>query len=122
MVWGCAVSKKPVTIGTEEAALFHKKGQDTVHLGDETSTYDIIIIEPGFNFWLSSMARPRGFYSQSYMEQRNQTMVIAWNQRVLQPNQYDPLLYELQIDYRPDIDYGYEVNYKLYNYFIGIGA
>jgi len=36
----------------------------------------------------------------------------------MQPQRFDPNLYELQIDYQQGIDYGYEVNYKLYNYFI----
>ena len=44
--------------------------------------------------------------------------VSEWNNRVLQPNRYNPRLYEMRIDYSPGIDYGYEVNYLLYNYFI----
>ena len=52
------------------------------------------------------------------METRNMAMVTNWNNRVLQPQQYDINLYEMQIDYQPGVDYGYEVNYKLYNYFI----
>jgi hypothetical protein len=52
------------------------------------------------------------------METRNQQMVINWNIRVLQPQQYDINLYQMQIDYDSNIDYGYDVNYKLYNYFI----
>ncbi len=36
----------------------------------------------------------------------------------LQPHNFNPNLYEMRIDYDPSIDYGYEVNYKLYNYFI----
>ena len=36
----------------------------------------------------------------------------------MQPHRFNPQLYELQIDYEPNIDYGYEVNYMLYNYFI----
>ena len=45
-------------------------------------------------------------------------MVIQWNQRVLQPLIYDPNLYEMQINWNSGTDYGYEVNYKLYNYFV----
>ena len=52
------------------------------------------------------------------MENRNAIWVIEWNQRVLQPQRFDPNLYELTINYDSTIDYGYEVNYKLYNYFI----
>lgn len=92
--------------------------QDTVRIANDELEYEIIIIEPGFNTWLVSRAQPEGYYSQQFLEARNQQYVIAWNQRVMQPMQYNPNLYEMQIDYRPGIDYGYEVNYKLYNYFI----
>ena len=91
---------------------------DTVTIENDELEYEIIIIEPGFNFWLASRAQPEGFYSQQFLENRNYIYVIEWNQRVLQPQLFNPNLYELQIDYEPNIDYGYEVNYKLYNYFI----
>jgi hypothetical protein len=92
--------------------------QDTVRIANDDLEYEIIIIEPGFNSWLISRAQPEGYYSQQFLETRNLQYVNAWNQRVLQPFQYSPNLYEMQIDYQPGIDYGYEVNYKLYNYFI----
>lgn len=91
---------------------------DTVTIANDELEYEIIIIEPGFNFWLASRAKPEGYYSQQYLENRNYQYVISWNQRVLQPQRYNSNLYELQIDYQPNIDYGYDVNYKLYNYFI----
>ena len=92
--------------------------EDIVRLESDALEYEIIIIEPGFNAWLSTMAQPKGYYSQSYMESRNNVMVQEWNTRVLQPGKYDPDMYQLQIDYRPGINYGYDLNYKLYNYFI----
>jgi hypothetical protein len=92
--------------------------EDIVRIANDKIEYEIIIIEPGFNTWLASIARPEGYYSQNFMESRNRLMVVEWNSRVLQVNRYDPNLYEMQIDYRHDIDYGYDVNYKLYNYFI----
>lgn len=91
---------------------------DTVSISSNETDYEIIIIEPGFNNWLLSKARPRGFHSQQYLETRNQLLVQSWNQRNLQPQVYDPNLYELRIDYDNHTDYGYEVNYLLYNYFI----
>jgi hypothetical protein len=92
--------------------------QDTVRIANDKLEYEIIIIEPGFNFWLQSVAKPEGYYSQQFLENRNWLYVVEWNNRVLDPQRYDPNLYELEIDYNPSIDYGYEVNYKLYNYFI----
>ncbi len=101
-----------------EEALENLKLNDTVSISNDDLEYEIIIIEPGFNFWLASTAKPEGYYSQQYMESRNQIYVNEWNSRVMQPHTYNPSLYEMQIDYQPNIDYGYEVNYKLYNYFI----
>lgn len=92
--------------------------QDIVRIANDSLEYEILIIEPGFNSWLVSTAKPEGFYSQGYMEARNIRYVMEWNQRVLQPLRYDRNLYEMQIDYQSHIDYGYDVNYKLYNYFI----
>ncbi|WP_299550476.1 DUF6146 family protein [Seonamhaeicola sp.] len=94
------------------------KVNDTVKIANEELEYEIIIIDPGFATWLLTNARPEGFYSQQYLETRNKIYVIEWNQRVQQPFRFNPNLYELRIDYEPHIDYGYEVNYKLYNYFI----
>ena len=91
---------------------------DTIRIENDSLEYEVIIIEPGFNSWLLSTAKPEGYYSQRYLETKNYMYVVEWNSRVLMPSRYDPNLYELTIDYRPDIDYGYEVNYKMYNYFI----
>ncbi|MEC7265502.1 MAG: DUF6146 family protein [Bacteroidota bacterium] len=114
----CSTQKQPLDISNEEQALFDSKEEQPVEIKDEKTEYEIIIIEPGFNTWLLSIAKPEGYYSQSFLENRNAILVMNWNQRVLQPNVYNPNLYEMQINYDPNIDYGYEVNYKLYNYFI----
>jgi hypothetical protein len=91
---------------------------DTIRIANEELHYEVIIIESGFDFWLQSTAYPRGYYSQSYLENKNQQYVIEWNNRVLQPQRYDHNLYEMIIDYSPNINYGYEVNYLIYNYMI----
>lgn len=118
MVSSCTGSKQAVDISDKEKMAFDQTKGDTISISSDSTEYEIIIIEPGFNFWLQSIARPEGYYSQSFLENRNQIFVINYNQRVLQPNRYSAGLYEWQIDYNPNIDYGYEVNYKLYNYFI----
>ena len=92
--------------------------KDTVRIANDELEYEIIIIEPGFNAWLERMAKPEGYYSKEFLEGRNQIFVTEWNRRVLQPTEYNSNLYELQIDYKHSTDYGYDVNYKLYNYFI----
>ncbi|NNC62302.1 MAG: hypothetical protein HKO11_08180 [Eudoraea sp.] len=114
----CNSTKMTPGISAKEKTAFTASQPDTVEISDPESNYEIIIIEPGFNVWLQSVARPPGYYSQSFLETRNRLYVIEWNNRVINTLQYDPNLYELQINYDPLIDYGYEVNYKLYNYFV----
>ena len=91
---------------------------DTVVIANEELEYEIIIIEPGFSYFLNSEARPEGYYTQSYLENKNRFLVSDYNLRVQQPFRYDPDIYVQEINYDPNIDYGYEVNYKLYNYFV----
>jgi hypothetical protein len=57
------------------------------------------------------------YHSQSYLENKNILWVGEWNRRVLQPFRYNRNLYEMTI-YNQNIDYGYEVNYLIYNYMV----
>lgn len=91
---------------------------DTIRIANDEIEYEVIIIDPGFTSWFNSMAKPRGYHSQTYMESRNRFWVLEWNRRTNFPNQYSPNLYEMPINYESNIDYGYEVNYMLYNYLV----
>ena len=91
---------------------------DTVRIVNEELKYEVIVIDPGFSTWLNSIALPKGYYTKSYLENKNRLYVSEWNIRVLEPQIYDPNLYEMKIDYDPNINYGYEVNYLIYNYMI----
>ena len=66
---------------------------------------------------LNTIAKPEGYYSQDYLESRNTFYVTEWNNRVRSPLQYNRNIYENIIDYQSNVDYGYDVNYKLFNYF-----
>jgi hypothetical protein len=90
---------------------------DTIKIVNEELEYEVII-EPGFDFWVNSTALPRGYYSQSYLENKNYNYILEWNNRVRNPQMYSPDLYEMTIDYQPTINYGYEVNYLIYNYMV----
>jgi hypothetical protein len=103
------VSKSEQTITTQN---------DTVRIANDELEYEVIIIDPGFNTWLVSRAFPRDYHSQSFMENKNRFWISEWNTRVLQPFRYDPNLYGMNIDYNSNIDYGYEVNYLIYNYLV----
>lgn len=91
---------------------------DTIHIANEALEYEVIIIDGGFTSWFNTHARPRNYYSQSYLEARNRFWVTEWNRRVMFPSQYNPNLYEMAINYDNSTDYGYEVNYMIYNYLV----
>jgi Family of unknown function (DUF6146) len=78
--------------------------------------YELIISDPGFESFLATKPS-MNFLSQTYYETWNLMYVTEWNSRYYQQQRYGPL-YENYIDYRPNINYGLELNYKLYYYFL----
>ena len=111
-IFSCSTTKNRNMKVTSATSL-----SDTVRIANDSLEYEILIIEPGFNAWIVSQ-RPRGYFSEVFLENRNRLYVMEYNQRVIQPLQFDPNLYPFQINYDPNIRYGYEVNYLLYHYFL----
>ena len=89
-----------------------------IKIANEELEYEVTIIDAGFAVWLASRAQPRNYYSEFFLENKNQFWVSEWNRRVLEPQRYDAMLYEMQINYDNNIHYGYEVNYLIYNYLV----
>ncbi|WP_019038682.1 DUF6146 family protein [Psychroflexus tropicus] len=108
----CSVQKQG-----SESTMSSETENDTVRIANDSLEYEIIILEPGFNAWIATQ-RPRGYYGQTFLEQRNRIFVTNYNIRANNPSQFGPDLYPQQINYEFDVDYGYEVNYLLYNYFL----
>lgn len=115
LLFACNSSEKVVSQNNNDKP---KLESDTVRIANDEIEYEVIIIDAGFTSWFNSYAKPRGYYSQSYLETRNIFWVTEWNRRVLMPFQYDPNLYEMQINYNSTTNYGYEVNYMIYNYLV----
>lgn len=110
VILGCATSNtsKEKTFSKTENMVKN----DTVKIANEELEYEIIIIDPGFNSWFLTYAKPKNFYSQQYFEARNRDWVIGWNNRFMRGDRF----IDMSIDYQNNIDYGYEVNYMLFNY------
>lgn len=82
--------------------------------------YEITIIDPGFSSWFERHRKPVWFYTNDFLASWNYRYVLEWNERVRNPLGWqgsgdNPFIQE--IDYRPGIDYGIDLNYKLYHYF-----
>ncbi len=111
-ICSCATTKDRTTIVASNETV-----SDTLRIANDSLEYEIIIIEPGFNAWLVTQ-QPMGYYSKQFLASRNNLFVTEYNQRVIQPLRFDPNIYLQEINYEPHIDYGLEVNYLLYNYFL----
>lgn len=91
---------------------------DTIRIANEDIDYEVIIIDGQFTTWFNSNARPRSFYTQSFLEARNRLWVIEYNNRANFPTMGTEHLYEMPINYQSTIDYGFEVNYMIFNYLV----
>jgi hypothetical protein len=110
IIVGCTTSKN--SNGNNFSKDTKSSVNDTVRIANDELEYEVIIIDPGFNSWFQSYGKPRNFYSQNYLEARNRDWVIGWNNQFYQGSR----LIDLSIDYDRNINYGYEVNYMLFNY------
>lgn len=108
----CGTQQQTTTQRQETA----EEAEEPVVIANDSLEYEVIIIDPGFTSYLAT-AKPMSYYSQSTLEAKNRVYVAEWNNRARHPLQYNSNIFENEIDYRPDIDYGMEVNYKLYQYF-----
>jgi hypothetical protein len=108
----------PACKTTKKAEALNQKVElienDTTSNEDSTK-YELIVLDPKFESWLA-LQPPANFYSRQYYENWNQRYVIEWNQRHDDPIRYGDF-YETRINYDSWIDYGLELNYRLYNYF-----
>ena len=81
----------------------------------DTTSYQIIVFDPGFEGWYLVNSKPLQYHTQSWLEFRNRQYVAAWNARVSGGSH--SRFFETQIEYQPDLDYGLEVNHRLFYYF-----
>jgi hypothetical protein len=88
---------------------------DTIKIANEELEYEIIILEQGFNNFLATQP-PESYYSETFLENKNYFYVTEYNRRVQNLNSSREL-YPQTINYDPNVHYGLEVNYLLYNYF-----
>ena len=83
-------------------------------LSADSLEHRIIVLAPGFDKWLLNKPS-RNFYSNDYYNVKNRLYVAEWNLRYMMAN--NDGLYENYIEYNPRIDYGIDINYKLYYFF-----
>ncbi len=82
---------------------------------DDSLTYELIVLDPGFESWFITHQKPEWFHSQQYYESWNERYVHAWNYGSI--GYRHKQLMDCYIDYNPRVDYGLDINHKLFYYF-----
>lgn len=102
---------------TQAPAPTENKDQSLTFDKNEEDEYDLIVFDAQYDVFLMTIARPQNFYSENYYKMKNDQYVNVWNNRHAQPLRFDPDLYAVHINYDPKINYGINLEYKLYNFF-----
>ena len=103
LAWSCSPSQKA---GSSER-------QSTIK--SDSTEYEITIIDNEFDHWYLLNFSPAKDYSNEYYRNKNLAAVVAWNGYFTR-NHYHRII-EDYIYFNNSIDYGMEVNRKLYWYF-----
>jgi len=82
---------------------------------EDSVEYELIVFDTGFETWYMIQNSPARYRSQQYYENWNQQYVSAWNYLATQPRKRS--FFEPIIGYEPGVDYGFELNHKLFYYF-----
>jgi hypothetical protein len=104
LFWACSVPKGVVKVEKNEA----------VATTDSTE-YELITFDTKFESWYIMHSSPAMMRSQSYYENWNRQYVSAWNFNAMQSSRNK--FFEPIVGYEPNVDYGLDINHKLFYYF-----
>ena len=83
---------------------------------EDSIEYELVIIDPRFESYLATVQYPKNYYSKEYYKHWNIQYCTEWNIRHQDPILYGDF-YENYIHYDQSVDYGIDLNFKLYQYF-----
>lgn len=92
-----------------------KTGNNAPVLTDDSTRYEITLIDPDFDLWYSTHYTPALDRSNALYRSLNLTGVSNWN-LYFTHNRHSGVV-DSYINYNPSVDYGIEVNRKLFWYF-----
>lgn len=82
---------------------------------EDSLEYQLETFDQKFESWYLFHNSPSQYRSQSYYEGWNRQYVTAWNANAT--NSRKSSFFEPIVGYEPTVDYGFELNHKLFSYF-----
>ena len=102
ILFSCSSGKQVISVVDDEAMT-------------DSTEYELVVFEPGFDNWFETNRKPVWFYSHNYYRQWNSLYVREWNYRVNEPGSDQP--FEYLVDYNLENNYGKEIDHELFWYF-----
>jgi len=104
-----------VACNTQKSAVSVQKS-DVETSAKDSIEYDVETFDQKFDVWYEYFKKPAMYRSQQYYESWNQQYVTAWNAKCAHGGKNWP--FEPVVGYNPNEDYGFELNHKLFYYFM----
>jgi hypothetical protein len=114
IIFGIGVILVFTSCSTQKKAVELKNKTVTVATEDSVE-YQLETFDQQFETWYTMHDSPSQYRSQSYYEGWNRQYVSAWNANAMDPQKSS--FFETIIGYDPTVDYGFELNHKLFYYF-----
>ena len=83
----------------------------------DSTEYKLLVFDAGFETWFTQNRKPAWYHEKNYYKSRNIESAIEWNSKVRRgvPG------FDQEINYDPSVDYGLEIEHKLYYFFRYLG-
>lgn len=108
-IWSCSTSSKPLAEDQKPSVATQKK---TDSADDE---WEITVFDAEYETFVASRAQPKSMFTESSLKSRNTILVTEWNSRFY--SGVNPNFYEVAIDYDPKENYGFDFEYRMYQFF-----
>ncbi len=82
---------------------------------NDDGEWDLTVIDSQYDYFMSAIAKPMSFYTESYLKSKNTFLVSEWNSYYYS-GRYRNII-ESSIDYDSRENYGLKFEYKLYQVF-----
>lgn len=100
---------------TQKGVVKIEENKDEMVTFEDSTEYQLETFDAKFKTWYALHNNPSQYRSQQYYENWNRQYVNAWNYNSTQPGKSS--FFEPIVGYEPNIDYGFELNHKLFYYF-----
>lgn len=91
------------------------KNKTVEDAANDSLEYELVTFDQRFETWYLLHDNQSQYHSQSYYEDWNRQYVSAWNANEM--NSGKSSFFETIVGYDPMVDYGFELNHKLFYYF-----